>query len=140
MSFVEDHNTIYSQLKRNRKRIGIALWNNNLGLKGPPEARCEFCLERWRLEIRESPNGKIGVCIRGCGNTFQLKRADLKGEILDYIKYQPKYTTKFGKQTRNTCALSSLSNISLKSFNVILLHAPPVLLLVPLPLIQKVIL
>jgi hypothetical protein len=59
--------------------------------------RCPFCLEKWRLEIVNSEDGtkKMGKCIRGCGQLFDLEtmRNDETGSTM---LVPTKYTSKYG--------------------------------------------
>ena len=62
----------------------------------PPLARCTICLEQWRLDVKDSPTGKVGICNRGCGATFNLTK--INEEEYGGTKYATgqKYTNKFG--------------------------------------------
>jgi uncharacterized C2H2 Zn-finger protein len=52
--------------------------------------RCPTCIEHWRLEIVNSPDGKrMGKCIRGCGNLFNLQKDEER----------PKNASRFGNKT-----------------------------------------
>jgi hypothetical protein len=81
---------IYGRRKDdNRVRISnIAFTGSSSNSRDFP--RCTICLEQWRLHIENSPDGKkIGVCKRGCGNTFNLEEA--RNEETGGKRYVAKY-------------------------------------------------
>ena len=58
--------------------------------------RCPSCLEQWRLEIVNSEDGtkKMGKCVRGCGQLFELET--MRNDETGGNMLTPKYTSKYG--------------------------------------------
>jgi hypothetical protein len=85
-----DYSSEYTRNRDNRTKI-----NNLIGFgaeKSQDFPRCPTCIEHWRLEIVNSPDGKKqGKCIRGCGNLFDLQNNEER----------PKNTSRFGSKSQS---------------------------------------
>ena len=80
----------YAKRRDDRTRI-----NNLIGFgaeKSQDFHRCPTCIEHWRLEIVNSPDGKKqGKCVRGCGQLFDLQKDEER----------PKNTSRFGSKSKS---------------------------------------
>lgn len=75
---------------RSRRKINCLLQGDNS--RGPPLARCPSCQDQPRLLVKVERNGRIGVCVKGCGQSYPLENnpANLISDG------GTKYVTRFG--------------------------------------------
>jgi hypothetical protein len=96
-----DRASPYYEHMQNKNKINICLWNT-LNDSDRDFPRCDVCLERWRLEIITSSDGKKqGKCIRGCGKVFDLEKVvntETGNDMLVPQTYTNRYGVPPGKQ------------------------------------------
>lgn len=84
-----DPNSEYVRNRDNRTKI-----NNLLGWGKESDIdfhRCPTCIDHPRLEIVESDGKRMGKCIRGCGNLFNLQKDEER----------PQNTSRFGSKSHS---------------------------------------
>jgi hypothetical protein len=88
-----DYDSEYVRNRDNRTKVRNLVFGRESSRDFP---RCITCIEKWRLEIVNSEDGtkKMGKCIRGCGQLFELET--MRNDETGGNMLTPKYTSKYG--------------------------------------------